>query len=145
MERQGQGVIINVSSIMSTRAGGVGPAYVAAKGALDALTYELASLYGPVGIRVVAVNPGAIDTAGSADYTDDEGESLTGQLRAWSEDHIPVGRWGTAEEIARTIATLAGDDARYITGTTIVADGGWLHSLFPHRLKKRMHPSPSDP
>ncbi len=136
MEPQGRGVIINVSSIQSVRSGGISPAYTAAKGALDALTYELASLYGPSGIRVVAVNPGAIDTELSGDYTDAEGEDLTQRLREWSEDHIPLGRWGTAEEIARTIAVLAGDDARYITGTTIVADGGWIHAHLPHSLRR---------
>ena len=140
MEPQGGGVIINVSSIVSERVTGIGPAYIAAKGALNSLTYELAVLYGPVGIRVVAVNPGAIDTAGSADYADAEGESITTELRRQSEDHIPLGRWGTAEDVACTIALLAGDDARYITGTTIVADGGWQHSLLSRSLRKKMYP-----
>jgi 3-oxoacyl-[acyl-carrier protein] reductase len=62
MERRSHGVIINVSSIMSQQAAGISPAYLASKGGLDALTYELASLYGPSGVRVVGVQPGAIDT-----------------------------------------------------------------------------------
>jgi 3-oxoacyl-[acyl-carrier protein] reductase len=140
MEPQGAGVIINVSSIMSKRAGGIGPAYIASKGALDSLTYELANLYGRSGIRVVAINPGAIDTAGSADYTDAEGESITTQLRQWSEDHIPVGHWATAEDVACAIAMLAGDDARYLTGMTVIVDGGWTHNLFSHTLRKKMYP-----
>ena len=61
MEKQQSGVIINISSIMSQRGTGQTPAYVASKGAIDALTYELASLYGPSGIRVLAINPGAVD------------------------------------------------------------------------------------
>src|SRR4051794_39643215 len=69
MERQKSGVIINVSSIMSSRATGIAPAYVAAKGALDALTYDLAALYGFAGVRVVAIQPGAVDTAMSNDYS----------------------------------------------------------------------------
>lgn len=140
MEPRRRGVIVNVSSIMSSRAGGIGPAYIAAKGALDSLTYELASLYGPSGLRVVAVNPGAIDTELSGDYANEEGEDLTGRLCAWSEDHIPLHRWGTPEEVARVIALLAGDDAEYITGTTIVVDGGWLHNHLPQSLRKQMHP-----
>jgi len=140
MEPQGGGVIVNVSSIVAERVTGVGPAYIAAKGALNSLTYELAALYGPVGIRVVAVNPGAVDTAGTADYTDSEGKSITTELRRQSEDHIPVGRWSTADDVARTIAMLAGDDARYLTGTTVVVDGGWLHSLLSGSLRKMMFP-----
>src|SRR5206468_5769259 len=62
MEKRRHGVIINVSSIMSQHASGIAPAYVAAKGGLDALTYDLAALYGPMGIRVVGVSPGAVDT-----------------------------------------------------------------------------------
>ncbi|MHC4400338.1 MAG: SDR family NAD(P)-dependent oxidoreductase [Planctomycetota bacterium] len=138
MEPRGGGVIVNVSSIMSARAGGVSPAYVAAKGALDSLTYELATLYGPSGIRVVAVSPGAIDTEISRDLADGEGDDLAGRLRAWSCDHVPLGRWGTPKEVARLIAMLAGDDARYVTGTTVVVDGGWLHSHFPRSLQRRI-------
>ncbi|MFH1267106.1 MAG: SDR family oxidoreductase [Planctomycetota bacterium] len=140
MEPRGQGVIVNVSSIMSSRAGGIGPAYIAAKGALDSLTYELASLYGPSGVRVVAVNPGAIDTEMSGDCADPEGESLTGRLREWSEDHTPLRQWGTPEEVARVIAFLAGDDARYVTGTTIAVDGGWLRNHFPHSFRRQIDP-----
>ncbi|MFH1919476.1 MAG: SDR family oxidoreductase [Planctomycetota bacterium] len=140
MEPRGRGVIVNVSSIMSSRAGGIGPAYVAAKGALDSLTYELASLYGPSGVRVVAVNPGAIDTDMSGDCADPKGESLTGRLREWSEDHTPLRRWGTPEEVARVIAFLASDDARYVTGTTIAVDGGWLSNHFPHSFRRQIDP-----
>ena len=139
MSRQGKGVIINVSSIMSRRGSGNAPAYVAAKGGLDALTYELAALYGPAGIRVLAVNPGAVDTELSRDYrsgVDSTGASITDKLRAWSEDHIPLGRWAVPEEIARAIVMLAGDDARYMTGTTITIDGGWSTSHLPHSLKR---------
>ena len=78
--------------------------------------------------------------AGSADYADAEGESITTELRRESEDQIPLGRWGTAEDVACTIALLASDDARYITGTTIVADGGWQHNLLSRSLRKKMFP-----
>ncbi len=62
MEQQKSGVIVNISSVMAEHAGGFSPAYIACKGAINSLTYELASLYGPSGIRVVGVSPGAIDT-----------------------------------------------------------------------------------
>jgi len=140
MEKRGKGVIINISSIQSQSVAGIGPAYVASKGALDALTYELATLWGPKGIRVLAVNPGAIDTDGSRDYESGEGDNLTTQLRKWSEEMIPLRRWGRAEEIAKTIAMLASDDASYITGTTIVADGGVKMQFSPYPFKHQMFP-----
>lgn len=140
MRRQGGGVIVNVSSIQSSRTNGLASAYVAAKGGLDALTYDMACLFGRANIRVVAVNPGAVDTLLSNDYTDEEGQSVTDELRDSSEDHIPLGRWARPEEIARVIAFVASDDAAYLTGTTITVDGGWTHSLTPHRLKRRMMP-----
>lgn len=140
MERSGRGVIINISSIRSFQPDGIAAAYVAAKGGLDALTYDLAALYGRMGIRVVAINPGAIDTELSRDYSDDSGESLTDDLRRSSEDMIPMGRWGRPEDIARMIALVASDEAAYLTGTTVVVDGGWTRNGTPHSLKRRMAP-----
>ncbi len=140
MEPQGKGVIVNVSSIRSFQPDGLAAAYVAAKGGLDALTYDLAALYGRAGIRVFAVNPGAVDTNLSQDYTDAQGRSITDDLRRSSEDDIPLGRWARPEEIARLIATLASDDASYLTGTTIVVDGGWTRNGTPRSLKQRIAP-----
>lgn len=140
MEKRGKGVIINISSIQSQCAAGISPAYVASKGAMDALTNELAILWGPKGIRVVAVNPGAIDTEGSQDYESSEGENLTALQKKWSEDMIPLRRWAKAKEIATTIAMLASDDASYITGTTIVADGGVKTQFSPYSAKHPMFP-----
>lgn len=135
-----KGVIINVSSVQSERVSGFAPAYIAAKGAMDALTYELAAAYGHLGLRVVAINPGAIDTEMSNDYPSPESARTSQQIRQHSEDLIPLRRWGTAAEIARTIVWLASDDASYITGTTIVADGGLKTHLMPHNLKRLMSP-----
>ncbi|HHK42636.1 MAG TPA: SDR family oxidoreductase [Planctomycetaceae bacterium] len=135
------GVIVNVSSIMADRAGGISPAYVAAKGGLDSLTYELAVLYGPRRIRVVGIRPGAVDTARSRDYgkrsTEQEEGSATNALRQWSCDHVPLGRWADPEEIAAMIVLLASDAASYITGTTIDIDGGWSHAHFPRSLQQK--------
>ena len=140
MEKRGKGVILNVSSIQSERVSGIAPAYIAAKGALDSLTSELAALYGSRGIRVLALNPGAIDTEMSGDYESSDGLSLTQKLRKNSLDMIPLGRWGQTGEMARTIAMLISDDASYITGTTIVADGGYTTQLNPYSLKHLMFP-----
>ncbi|TVQ03656.1 MAG: SDR family oxidoreductase [Planctomycetaceae bacterium] len=140
METAGGGVILNVSSIQSKFAAGISPAYVAAKGGLDALTYELATLYGPQGIRVLAVNPGAVDTALSHDYVDANGDNLASSLRTEFEDMIPLRRYATSLEIARCIAMLVSPDASYLTGTCIELDGGWFHQASPYRLKRQQFP-----
>lgn len=136
------GVIVNISSIMSGRAGGISPAYVAAKGGLDALTYELAVTYASWNIRVVGIRPGAIDTELSRDYDPAgqprEDESANELLRRWSQDHIPLGKWGRPEEIARAIAWVASDEASYLTGTLLDVDGGWSHAHFPASLRGRV-------
>ncbi|MFV1964971.1 MAG: SDR family NAD(P)-dependent oxidoreductase [Pirellulaceae bacterium] len=143
MRQQGKGVIVNISSILSRRGCGFSAPYVAAKGGLDALTYELATTYARDGIRVLGINPGAIDTAGSRDYEDASGQSLTEDLIAWSEDAIPLGRWGQPEEIARVVVLLSGDEASYVTGANLVVDGGWSHSHFSRSFLNRMDP-PAD-
>ena len=140
MEQARRGVIINISSIQSEQVGGLSPAYTAAKGALDSLTFELAVLYGPQNVRVVGLNLGAIDTEMSNDYETTDGENISAELRRWSEDMIPLRRYGTAVEAAKTIAWLASDDASYITATGIVADGGWVHQHSPYSQKHRQFP-----
>lgn len=139
MERRGRGAIVNVTSIMSQQSAGYCPAYIASKGALDALTHELAALYGPRGIRVVAVAPGAIDTPLSRDLADSD--SLPEKkLREFSEGMITLGRWGRPEETAKAIAWIASDEASYVTGTTLVVDGGWMRHHLPTALTKELRP-----
>lgn len=140
MEKRQRGVIINISSVQSRRVSGFAPAYMAAKGALDSLTYSLAALYGPRGLRVVSLNPGAIETEMSSDTQTPDGQNATQHIAQHSRDMIPLRRWGTPEEIARTIAWLAGDDASYITGTSVVADGGWSQMLLPYSFKRMLFP-----
>lgn len=132
MIKRKQGVVINVSSIQSRFTAGICPAYVACKGALDALTYEFASLYSRHGIRVVGIRPGAIDTELSHDLSDTEG---TRALTKHSHDMIALGRWGTSEEVANVILFLASDSASYVNGTNVVADGGWEHQIYPLSIK----------
>lgn len=139
MERRRAGVIVNVSSIMSQQAAGISPAYIACKGGMDALTYELASLYGPSGIRVVAVNPGAVDTAMSRDMSPAESDAEQ-SVREFSENMIMLRRWAAPEEMARTIAWVASDEASYLTGTTINVDGGWHRQHLPYSLKRGQFP-----
>ena len=137
MEKRRRGVIINVSSIMAGLSWGLGPAYVAAKGGIDALTRDLAALYGPSGIRVLSISPGAIDTSLSVTKADDP---TAAKVREWSEQMIPLGRWGQPAEVARAIAMLAGDDASYLSGASVVVDGGWSHQMYPYELKRALRP-----
>lgn len=140
MEKQGSGVIINISSVMSDRASGFSPAYIACKGALDSLTFDLAALYGAVGIRVVCVNPGAIATEMSSDYESDVGDSISDEIVDALTGFTPLGRFGKPEEIAKTVVWLCSDDASFITGTTILADGGIGHQLHPRKVQALMYP-----
>lgn len=133
MERQGGGVIVNVGSMMSRQAHGVSAAYVSCKGAMESLTYDLAALYGPVGIRVVTIAPGAIDTAMSSTLTN--APAADGQpgdpIREFSESMAMLGRWGRPEEVAKAVVWIASDEASYLTGTTLVLDGGWSRMHMP--------------
>ncbi len=140
MEKVGKGVIINISSLQSERVSGFGTQYMVAKGGLDTLTMDLGALYGSRGIRTVGLNLGAIDTAMSGDYESPDGESVGKVMREYSEDMIPLRRWGSPEEIGRCIAMFASDDASYINGANVLVEGGWAHSLWPHSFKKMMFP-----
>lgn len=129
------GVIVNVSSVMASRGFGVATAYVAAKAGLEAVTRDLAVLYGPAGVRVIGVAPGAVDTAMSADYPADEPAR---QMRAFSEQMIPAGRWARAEEVAAAIVACSSDAMGYLNGTTVALDGGWSANLYPRDLRERL-------
>lgn len=145
MKGAGSGVIVNVSSVQARLVTGIAPAYVAAKAALDNLGADLASLYGRYGIRVVGVRPGATDTAMGSDFREPDGGDVTAELRAHTEDEIPLGRWARPSEIAAVIAWLIGPDASYVTGTTITVDGGWTPQLWPGRFKRRLAPDDFGP
>lgn len=136
MEKHGGGVIVNVGSMMSRQAHGISPAYVACKGALESLTYDLAALYGSAGIRVVTVAPGAIDTAMSRSVVCENGTARPSEdpLREFSESMAMLGRWGRPEEVAKAIAWVASEEASYLTGTTLVLDGGWSRMHMPAEL-----------
>jgi NAD(P)-dependent dehydrogenase (short-subunit alcohol dehydrogenase family) len=130
----GGGVIINVSSINSMRGTGHGLAYTACKGAIDAMTYDMAVRLGPHNVRVISLQPGAIDTEISRKYADTfDGADA---IETFSKDMTPLGRWGTPDEMGKLIRFLASDDASFITNTTILADGGWLRQCFPRSLSE---------
>lgn len=134
------GVIVNISSVMSQRAGGNSPAYLACKGGLESLTFELAVLYGPKNIRVVSVNPGNIKTDLSNDYKDAEGNNISERLEEHMNENTPLKRAGTSEEIANVSYWLSTAEASFITGTTILVDGGFFHNFNSYNMKKLTYP-----
>jgi NAD(P)-dependent dehydrogenase (short-subunit alcohol dehydrogenase family) len=86
---------------------------------------------------VVTINPGAIDTQLSGDLAE---ERVIRTVVADCVDHTPLGRMGRPEEIAKLIAWLASDEASFISGTTITADGGLSHNHYGLALKRLMKP-----
>ncbi|KHL16069.1 NAD(P)-dependent dehydrogenase (short-subunit alcohol dehydrogenase family) [Mumia flava] len=112
------GTIVNVSSVAAaTGSPGEYVHYAAAKAGIDALTYGLAKETAALGIRVVGVAPGMVETRIHADAGDpDRLERLAGR--------IPMGRVGVPDDIASAIAWLLTDEASYITGTTLRVAGG---------------------
>ena len=114
------GVIVNMSSQM----GHVGSernrtAYVMTKHALEGLTKAMAVELAPQGVRVVSIAPTFVATPLTKPFLDDP------DTRKWIVDRIPLGRVGTVEEVANAVVFLASPAAGLVTGSSLLADGGW--------------------
>jgi 3-oxoacyl-[acyl-carrier protein] reductase len=120
MKKNNYGKIVSIASI----AGFVGfpssALHSATKGALVAVTRDLALNYARYRINVNAIAPGIIETPMTAELLKDKGEKRA-LLR-----NIPYGRIGSTADIANGVAFLVSDDSEYITGQTLVIDGGWI-------------------
>lgn len=117
----GGGSIINVASVSAFRAGKDNyDAYAASKGGVVAMTYTMASTWGPKGIRVNAVCPGSIDTPMTA------GSYEEPRVNEFWRTRTALGRVGDPSEVAQTVVWLASDDSSYITGAVIMVDGGYM-------------------
>ena len=118
MSRRGGGAIVNLTSVSASHPAKHSIAYSAVKAGVSGLTRACAMELGPVGIRVNAIAPGMIGTPASIAQFDET-------TIAARQAEMPLGRFGTPEEIAALAAFLASDEASYLQGAIVTADGGW--------------------
>ncbi len=116
MFRKKNGVIINMSSVSSKMALAGQSVYSATKGAVNSMTQTMAKELAPYGIRVNAVAPGFINTDMIDALPEDKKEEYL--------KDVPLGRFGSVEEVASVVSMLASDAASYMTGQTLILDGG---------------------
>jgi NAD(P)-dependent dehydrogenase (short-subunit alcohol dehydrogenase family) len=119
MTAAGSGVIVNMGSIASSIGGARLSGYIASKHAVLGLTRTAALEAAPHGVRVNMIAPGFIDSRMLSDVAAGLGADMEG-LKA----HVPDGRLGKPEEVARAVAFLASDESRYMNGATLLLDGG---------------------
>lgn len=116
MMRKKTGIIVNVSSVSSVMAIPGQSVYSATKGAVNALTATLAKELAPYGIRVNAVAPGFVETEMLDHIPQEQKEAY---LKA-----VPMGRFATPQEVADAVCTLCRPELSYLTGQTLILDGG---------------------
>jgi glucose 1-dehydrogenase len=122
-EEKSSGVIVNISSVHEQIAWERFSHYCASKSGVKLFAQSIAKELAPLGIRVVNVAPGAIDTPINKSVLEDPKESADVLAE------IPLGRWGHVQDIARAVAWLASEQAAYVTGATLFVDGGM--TLYP--------------
>jgi NAD(P)-dependent dehydrogenase (short-subunit alcohol dehydrogenase family) len=118
LKASGNGVIINISSVVAMRSGLAEVGYASSKGGVLALTRQLCRELAPFGIRVNCIAPGYIETPML--------QGNLGNMQAWMDIHCPMKRLGQPHEIAEAVAFLVSDAASYITGAILPVDGGYL-------------------
>ncbi|HXW80515.1 MAG TPA: SDR family oxidoreductase [Acidimicrobiales bacterium] len=123
------GAIVSMSSVAAIKAATPeAMVYAASKAAVISLTRSLAVVLAPKGVRVNAILPGIVDTPMQTQLIEDVAKIRGGEAGAVHADRvgtIPLGRSGSADEIATTVLFLLGPNASYITGQTLVVDGGF--------------------
>jgi 3-oxoacyl-[acyl-carrier protein] reductase len=116
MMKRRSGCVVNISSVAGVYGNATQTNYSASKAGIIGFTKALAKEVGRYGIRANVVAPGFIDTEMTS--------TLSGSVKTKALKAVPLGRLGTAEEVADLVAYLASDRARYITGTVVQIDGG---------------------
>jgi NAD(P)-dependent dehydrogenase (short-subunit alcohol dehydrogenase family) len=120
MAHQGRGSIINASSVGGLRGSRSMCGYVASKHAVLGLTRTAALEWGSRGVRVNAILPGYVESRMLEEYLERPGALRRDDLMA----KVPLGRFGTGENVARLVLFLASDDSGYVTGASYPIDGG---------------------
>lgn len=128
MLRRRRGVIINMSSVLGLTGDAILPIYSASKHAILGLTKSVAVAYAADGIRCVAICPGDVDTELNQQYFASQPDPSA--FRARLEREYPGRRMAQPDEIARLAVALATDDASFVNGTHVLADGGIMARLF---------------
>lgn len=121
MVDRGVGTIVNIASTAGLVGEADNIAYATSKGAVVNLTRQLAADFSGAGIRVNCVCPGWVPTGFNDPFLRDMSEE---EVQAMVESQVPIGRQGTAEEIAAAVAFLASDEASFIVGQALGVDGG---------------------
>ncbi len=119
MKAQGEGRIVNISSIHGLRGTSAALTYCASKGGVENMTKQLAMEYAPMNIRVNAVSPGTVRTAMCLPFLN------TPELRAEYEKRTLLPRLGTPQDVAYAALYLASNESSYVVGHSLVVDGGW--------------------
>jgi NAD(P)-dependent dehydrogenase (short-subunit alcohol dehydrogenase family) len=118
LRKSGDGLIINIGSFFDRLAVAENLAYCASKAAVGAITRCLAAEWAKDGIRVLDVAPGYIETDLNREFLANE------KVRSWLKRRVPVGRPGSADEVARLVGALFSEKIGFLTGETIYVDGG---------------------
>ena len=126
MKSRGSGIIVNVSSIASSIGLTDRFAYSMTKGAVRAMTYSIARDYIDFGIRCNCISPARVHTPFVDHFLADNYPDNRDEMFDRLSNSQPIGRMGTADEIAGLVAFLCSDDASFITGSDIPIDGGFL-------------------
>ncbi len=121
MLSQKSGAIVNTSSVLGVVAMPSVPLYTASKYAVEGLTKAAAIQYAQSGIRINTVGPGAIETAMFEKATDGQDEA-----KAYMAGLHPMGRVGKPSEVANAVLWLSSDHASFVTGETLIVDGGYV-------------------
>ena len=127
----GAGRIVNIASVAGMVGSGGGPAYTASKHGVVGLTRQLAINYADKGVTINAIGPGAVQTGLRANTVRILGADAPVMRGVGGDDAAvraitPAGRRGTLAEIAAAALFLASPDASYVTGHTLMVDGGWI-------------------
>ena len=124
MVERGEGKILNISSTAGIAGSRSSSLYSASKGAVRLLTYGLATELGPDGVHVNAIHPGVIETS----MTKEDVPLISGDREDHYANQIPLKRFGKPNDVADAAVFLAGDGSDYVTGASLVVDGGMVNS-----------------